>query len=85
MGAKLYTHYDLLIEENISSEELIAKLEKEIKTLEGEVKRCEGMLNNPNFLNKAPQNKIEEEKNKLANYQAKMNIAKERLEAYKNN
>ena len=69
----------------INVEEEIKNLTNEINKLIGEIKRCEGMLNNPNFLNKAPQNKIEEEKNKLANYQAKMNIAKERLEAYKNN
>ena len=42
------------------------------------------MLNNPNFLNKAPEAKVNEERAKLENYKSKMNIAKERLEAYKN-
>ena len=69
----------------INVEEEIKNLNNEINKLTGEIKRCEGMLNNPNFLNKAPSNKIEEEKGKLANYQAKMKIALERLEAYKNN
>ena len=69
----------------INVEEEIKNLNNEINKLTGEIKRCEGMLNNPNFLNKAPANKIEEEKNKLANYQAKMRIAIDRLEAYKNN
>ena len=69
----------------INIEEEIKSLNNEINKLIGEIKRCEGMLNNPNFLNKAPANKIEEERNKLANYQAKMKIANERLEAYKNN
>ena len=36
--------------------------------LEGEVERCEKMLNNPNFVSKAPAQKIEAEKAKLQNY-----------------
>ena len=76
---------EILLADIINVEEEIAKCEKELSKLTGEIKRCEGMLNNPNFLNKAPANKIEEERNKLANYQAKIKIANERLEAYKNN
>ena len=44
------------------------RLEKEKTRLEGEIKRANGMLNNPNFVNKAPAEKIEEEKAKLAKY-----------------
>ena len=68
----------------INIEEEIKNLTNEINKLTGEIKRCEGMLNNPNFLNKAPEAKINEERAKLENYKSKMNIAKERLEAYKN-
>ena len=68
----------------INIEEEIKNLTNEINKLTGEIKRCEGMLNNPNFLNKAPETKINEERAKLENYKSKMNIAKERLEAYKN-
>ena len=68
----------------INIEEEIKNLTNEINKLTGEIKRCEGMLNNPNFLNKAPESKINEERAKLENYKSKMNIAKERLEAYKN-
>lgn len=57
----------------------LVNLEDEKKKLENdkikmlqEIKRCEGMLNNPNFVSKAPQAKIEEEKNKLEEYKARL-------------
>ena len=69
----------------INIEEEIKNLNNEIAKLTGEIKRCEGMLNNPNFLNKAPEAKVNEERAKLENYKTKMKIALERLETYKNN
>ena len=57
----------------------IERLKKEEKRLEGELKRSEGMLNNPNFVGKAPVAKIAEEKEKLAKYQGMMAQVKERL------
>ena len=56
------------------------KLEDELKKLQGEIKRCEGMLSNPNFTNKAPQQKVDEEKAKLSDYQSKYEAIKEKLE-----
>jgi valyl-tRNA synthetase len=55
------------------------RLEKEEKRLTGEIKRCEGMLNNPNFVGKAPQAKIDEEKAKLEKYMGMLETVKERL------
>ena len=69
----------------INIEEEIKNLNNEINKLIGEIKRCEGMLNNPNFLSKAPESKVNEERVKLENYKAKLKIANERLETYKNN
>ena len=46
-----------------------AKLEQSLAKIASEIKRCEGMLNNPNFVNKAPQQKIEAERQKLKDYQ----------------
>ncbi len=63
----------------VDTAEEITKVEAEIKRLEGEIKRCIGMLNNPNFLNKAPEAKIEEEKNKLAKYEDNLKEANNRL------
>ena len=83
MGAKIYKYFDLLIEENISNDELKAKLEKEIKILLGEVKRCEGMLNNPNFISKAPEAKINAERAKYESYKAKLDSYKTKLDGLK--
>ena len=57
----------------------IERLKKEQKRLEGEIKRCNGMLNNPNFVGKAPAAKIEEEKEKLEKYTGMLATVEERL------
>lgn len=71
---KVYKSLNLLIEDNINKEELLQKINKEIARLESEVSRCQKMLSNPNFVSKAPQQKIEQEKAKLASYQSELNI-----------
>ena len=55
------------------------RLMKEKKRLEGELKRVNGMLGNEKFMGKAPASKIEEEKSKLAKYQAMMDKVEEEL------
>ncbi|MCF7923850.1 MAG: valine--tRNA ligase [Candidatus Izimaplasma sp.] len=57
----------------------ITKIEAEINDLNNEIKRCDKMLNNENFIRKAPKEKIEEEKLKLNNYQERFKKAKKRL------
>ncbi|MBR4965851.1 MAG: valine--tRNA ligase, partial [Lachnospiraceae bacterium] len=57
----------------------IERLEKEEKKLAGELARVNGMLNNQNFVSKAPAAKIEEEKAKLEKYTQMMEQVKERL------
>ena len=52
----------------IDLEEEKKRIEEERKRLEAEVARCEKMLSNPGFMSKAPQAKIDEEKEKLAKY-----------------
>jgi valyl-tRNA synthetase len=61
----------------------IERLEKELKKLNGEIKRGEGMLSNPNFTSKAPEAKVNSEKEKLANYKEQYNTIKARLESLK--
>ncbi len=56
------------------------RLTDEIKRLEAEVQRAEKMLANPGFVNKAPEKKVQEEKEKLAKYQTMLVATKERLE-----
>lgn len=57
------------------------KLEKELLRLDAEIARGEGMLSNPQFLQKAPAEKVEAEKKKLADYAEQRRLARERIEA----
>lgn len=58
----------------------IERLTKELGKLSDEIKRGEGMLRNPNFINKAPEAKVNAEKDKLANYKMQFETTKQRLE-----
>lgn len=57
----------------------IQRLTKEVGRLEGELKRVNGMLANPNFVSKAPEKKINEEKEKKTKYEQMMEQVKEQL------
>ena len=67
----------------LAKEEETKRLQEEIKKLESEVTRCEKMLSNPGFTSKAPAQKIEEEKAKLAKYTEMLKASRERLEGIK--
>ena len=58
----------LPFEDLININEEIERLKKEKARLESEVTRGEKMLSNPGFINKAPESKVNEEKEKLENY-----------------
>ena len=58
------------LSEMVDREKEIARLTEESKKMDKEIARASGMLNNPNFVGKAPAAKVEEEKAKLAKYQA---------------
>ncbi|MDE5966498.1 MAG: valine--tRNA ligase [Lachnospiraceae bacterium] len=73
--AALYMPFAELVDVAKEKERLL----KEQKKLQGEMKRCEGMLNNPNFVGKAPAAKIEEERQKLAKYTGMLEQVTERL------
>ncbi|MCQ2520218.1 MAG: class I tRNA ligase family protein, partial [Lachnospiraceae bacterium] len=64
-GATCY----LPFEELVDIKQEIERLEKEEKRLQGEIARSNGMLSNERFLSKAPEAKVNEEKEKLAKYQ----------------
>ena len=61
----------------------IERLEKELQKLQGEIKRATGMLSNPNFTSKAPEAKVNAEKEKLENYKEQFNTVENRLEELK--
>ena len=59
------------------------KLEKEKIRLEGEIKRSKGMLSNPNFIQKAPKEKVELEKQKQETYRKQYEVVLTRLKELK--
>lgn len=63
----------------VDVEKEIERLKKEEKRLAGELTRSEKMLGNPNFVNKAPKEKIEEERAKQEKYTSMMAQVQERL------
>ncbi len=74
-----YNYGSLLISSGVSKEEAKEKLEKEIAFEKSEIKRSEEMLNNLNFLAKAPKEKVEMEKSKLKLHQDNLKDLEEKL------
>ncbi len=74
-GATIYMPFADLVD----IEKEIERLTKEKERLTGELKRVNGMLANPNFVNKAPESKLNEERAKLAKYTDMMAQVEERL------
>ena len=60
------------MKELVNMEEEFKRLTSLKEKLIQEVERCEKMLNNPNFVSKAPASKIDSEKAKLTNYQTQL-------------
>lgn len=69
----------ILLSDVINVEEEIAKCEKEIERLNKEIARGEGMLANPNFTNKAPEAKVNAEREKLEGYRQQLTLNVNRL------
>jgi valyl-tRNA synthetase len=65
--------------ELVDIEKEIERLTKEKEKLTKELARVNGMLANPNFVNKAPEAKLNEEKEKKAKYEQMMAQVEERL------
>ena len=66
------------MEELIDVKEEIKKLEASLEKLNKELERSRTMLSNPNFINKAPASKIENEKAKMQEYETQyQNVLKE--------
>ena len=82
-GADPICRIDELVKENQALKKDIIRLEKEKTRLEGELKRVNDKLNNERFMSKAPENVVNEEKEKLQKYQLMMEKVLERLEQMK--
>ena len=74
-GATIY----LPLEDLVDFEKEKERLLKEQAKLEKELARSKGMLSNERFLSKAPEAKVQEEKDKLAKYEQMMEQVKARL------
>ncbi len=74
-GIELYIPFEGLVD----IEEEKKRLENEKNKLIAEVERGEKMLSNPGFINKAPESKINEEKEKLKKYKEMLETVNERL------
>ena len=74
-GVELYIPFEELVD--IAEEK--ERLEKEKERLESEIQRATKMLSNPGFVNKAPAEKIQEEKNKKEKYEDMLATVKNRL------
>ncbi|MBR4261712.1 MAG: class I tRNA ligase family protein, partial [Clostridia bacterium] len=73
---ELYIPFEDLVD--IAAEK--ERLQNEKTKLEAEVERAKKMLSNPGFVSKAPESKINEEKEKLAKYEEMLKNTIERLE-----
>ena len=70
----------LPLEDLVDFEKEKDRLQKEKEKLEKELARSKGMLSNEKFLSKAPEAKVQEEKEKLAKYEQMMAQVEERLQ-----
>ncbi len=57
----------------------LKKLEEQLAFVESEIKRCHELLFNPNFIQKAPKEKVNLEKEKLSKYQLQYSNLKEKI------
>ena len=84
-GKVIYTPLGefILLDEKKDKQELINELETEIKKIQFEVDRGEKMLSNPRFVEKAPKELVETEKQKLLNNKEMLNSLVSKLEKIK--
>ena len=70
----VYKIAQMVIVDNIDKSALLEKINKEIERLTSEVARSKKMLDNPSFVAKAPQDKVEKEKAKLKAYEDELQV-----------
>jgi valyl-tRNA synthetase len=79
MTSYLYPQGKMYVEQVIDLLKLKTQLTATIAHLTVEIKRAQGMLANPRFIEKAPQEKIKEEQEKLVLFEKQLLEAKEKL------
>jgi valyl-tRNA synthetase len=79
MTSYLYPTGKMFVEQLIDPIKLKTQLNATLNHLTSEIKRAESMLANPRFIEKAPKEKIQEEKDKLALFKKQLLETKEKL------
>ena len=74
-----FDYGSMMITSGVNKDEMKEKLEKEIAFEKSEIARSQNMLNNPNFIAKAPKEKVEMEKGKLELHLSKLKELEEKL------
>ena len=74
-----FDYCDLLINNESGKDDLIERIKKDIEVEKSEIKRCEAMLSNPNFIAKAPEAKVNQEKAKLELHKNNLSDLEEKL------
>ena len=69
----------LPLEDLVDFEQERERLKKEEERLSKEIRRAEGMLANEKFVSKAPEAKVQEERDKLEKYTSMLAQIKERM------
>ena len=69
----------IYIDDNISKEEKLNKLNLQLENINKEIKRSEALLNNEKFLAKAKKEKVDEEKEKYQKYKEQKEILEEKI------
>ena len=75
----IYENAELMINSEINREEMMLKLKRDILLEQAEIDRAQKMLNNQNFLFKAPKEKILAEQEKLKIHQENLRVLNEKL------
>ena len=73
----------LPLEDLVDFEQEMERLQKEEEKLKKEIKRAEGMLSNERFISKAPEAKVQEEREKLEKYTQMLQQVQERMAGLK--
>ena len=69
----------LMLEIQVDVAAEIARIKKEIERVEGEKAKCEAKLGNPSFVERAPANVVQQERERLASFKAKLEKLKQQL------
>ncbi|MCQ2794411.1 MAG: class I tRNA ligase family protein, partial [Bacilli bacterium] len=76
-----YPNATLVVNLEINKNEMKARLTKELANINNEIKRSEGLLNNQNFVSKAPAAKLQLEQEKYQKHLATKKSLEEKLKA----